>query len=277
MRKNLPLTSRLVWLAVVILGRDISLAISAIYYRYASLPAPKTLARYWNFSLPSAEVHPTFVSKVNTALQLFLIGAAVTGPVFWTSSLASSLNLSYNGTVDNLWFASQALVGATTAWSGLSYLWTKNAVTFQNLDSKRAMEIVIRGRVILGLSFLGCLVVALFLERQKTEAEAKKESERMQAEAQTAFEEKKAKLDREFKIKQAEAKMDLEREQIRIKTELASKMADSSTSPSRDKFGNRWDHDYVKEYSAPPSSAQGARARGYTNTAHDPDATFNGS
>lgn len=272
MRKNLPLTQS-VWLAVVILGRDISLAISAIYYRYASLPAPKTLARYWNFSLPSAEVHPTFVSKVNTALQLFLIGAAVTGPVFWTSSLAPSLNLSYDGTVETLWFASQALVGATTAWSGLSYLWTKNAVTFQNLDSKRAMEIVIRGRVILGLSFLGCFVVALLLERQKTETEAKKESERRQAEAQTAFEERKARLEREFKIKQAEAKMDLERARLQIKTELEPKVAEGL----QDKLGNRWDHDYVKEYSAPPSSAQGARARGYTNTAHDPDATFNGS
>ena len=61
-------------LAILILGRDIILGIAAIYYRYISLPPPKTLARYWDFSLPSAEVRPTEISKVNTALQLFLVG-----------------------------------------------------------------------------------------------------------------------------------------------------------------------------------------------------------
>jgi cardiolipin synthase (CMP-forming) len=53
-----------VWLAVIILGRDVGLGISALYYRYISLPPPKTFARYWDFSLPSAEVHPTTISKV---------------------------------------------------------------------------------------------------------------------------------------------------------------------------------------------------------------------
>lgn len=53
-----------VWLAVIILGRDVGLAISAIYFRWISLPPPKTMARYWDFSLPSAEVHPTTISKV---------------------------------------------------------------------------------------------------------------------------------------------------------------------------------------------------------------------
>ena len=38
-------------LATLILGRDVSLAIAAIYFRYASLPAPKTFARYWDFRL----------------------------------------------------------------------------------------------------------------------------------------------------------------------------------------------------------------------------------
>ncbi|KAL8659234.1 MAG: hypothetical protein Q9202_007209 [Teloschistes flavicans] len=75
-------------LAVLILGRDILLSLAAIYYRYISLPPPKTLARYWDFSLPSAEVHPTGISKVNTALQLGLIGwtmgtMAVGGDLGW--------------------------------------------------------------------------------------------------------------------------------------------------------------------------------------------------
>lgn len=64
-------------LAVLILGRDIILGIAAIYYRYISLPPPKTLARYWDFSLPSAEVRPTDISKVNTALQLALVGCTM--------------------------------------------------------------------------------------------------------------------------------------------------------------------------------------------------------
>ncbi|KAL8708737.1 MAG: hypothetical protein Q9220_006463 [cf. Caloplaca sp. 1 TL-2023] len=75
-------------LAVLILGRDILLSLAAIYYRYISLPPPKTLARYWDFSLPSAEVHPTGISKVNTALQLGLIGwtmgtMAIGGDLGW--------------------------------------------------------------------------------------------------------------------------------------------------------------------------------------------------
>jgi cardiolipin synthase len=53
-----------VWLAVIILGRDVGLGISALYYRYISLPPPKTFTRFWDFSLPSAEVHPTTISKV---------------------------------------------------------------------------------------------------------------------------------------------------------------------------------------------------------------------
>lgn len=70
-----------VWLAVIILGRDVGLAISAIYYRYISLPPPKTFMRYWDFSLPSAEVRPTTISKINTLLQLGLITASTVVPV----------------------------------------------------------------------------------------------------------------------------------------------------------------------------------------------------
>lgn len=72
-------------LAVIILGRDVLLSFSAFYIRYTSLPAPvrafcfihkvphqqshshqKTFSRYWDFSIPSAEVRPTQISKVYT-------------------------------------------------------------------------------------------------------------------------------------------------------------------------------------------------------------------
>ncbi|KAL4898567.1 phosphatidyl synthase [Aspergillus ambiguus] len=110
-----------VWLAVIILGRDVGLAISAIYYRWISLPPPKTMARYWDFSLPSAEVKPTTVSKVNTALQLLLVGSAIALPVVPESILdAWSLREAMTGF--------QYLVAVTTLWSGLSYVFAKDAV-----------------------------------------------------------------------------------------------------------------------------------------------------
>ncbi|KAF8541328.1 CDP-alcohol phosphatidyltransferase-domain-containing protein [Trichophaea hybrida] len=106
-----------VWIAVVILGRDVALAISAIYFRWISLPPPKTMARYWDFSLPSAEVHPTTISKLNTALQLGLIGACMASPLIGAS-----------GEWEVVLQAMQYTVATTTVWSGLSYVFSKDAV-----------------------------------------------------------------------------------------------------------------------------------------------------
>ncbi|KAF8427383.1 CDP-alcohol phosphatidyltransferase-domain-containing protein [Tirmania nivea] len=103
-----------VWLAMIILGRDVGLAISAIWYRYISLPPPKTFMRYWNFSLPSAEVKPTTISKVNTLLQLGLITASTAAPILPISEVVM--------------VAAQYTVAMTTVWSGLSYVFSKNAV-----------------------------------------------------------------------------------------------------------------------------------------------------
>ncbi|KAL2828235.1 CDP-alcohol phosphatidyltransferase-domain-containing protein [Aspergillus cavernicola] len=110
-----------VWLAVIILGRDVGLAISAIYYRWISLPPPKTMARYWDFSLPSAEVKPTGISKANTALQLLLVGSAMALPVL-PEIFLDAWHLKEAMT------AFQYLVAATTIWSGLSYVFSKDAV-----------------------------------------------------------------------------------------------------------------------------------------------------
>lgn len=105
-----------VWLAVIILGRDVGLAISAIYYRWISLPPPKTFARYWDFSLPSAEVRPTTISKYNTALQLGLMGMTALAPVVPAIDLSTPLGIM------------QYVVAATTIWSGASYVFSKDAV-----------------------------------------------------------------------------------------------------------------------------------------------------
>ncbi|KAI1174181.1 hypothetical protein F4777DRAFT_580223 [Nemania sp. FL0916] len=104
-----------VWLAAIILGRDAGLGIAAIYYRWISLPPPKTFTRYWDFSLPSAEVRPTTISKYNTFLQLGLMGATIVTPVV-TVDVSAAMT------------AFQYLVASTTVWSGLSYVFSKDAV-----------------------------------------------------------------------------------------------------------------------------------------------------
>ncbi|KAJ1306733.1 hypothetical protein OPQ81_007721 [Rhizoctonia solani] len=102
-------------LAAIILGRDVLLSISAFYYRYISLPPPKTFERYWDFSIPSAEVRPTQISKYNTFLQLTLMGVTTIAPII---PFDLSMQLS----------ALQFTVAVTTIWSGLSYVFSKNAV-----------------------------------------------------------------------------------------------------------------------------------------------------
>ncbi|KAF8639099.1 hypothetical protein AX17_001742 [Amanita inopinata Kibby_2008] len=102
-------------LAAIILGRDVLLSLSAFYIRYTSLPPPKTFVRYWDFSIPSAEVRPTFISKINTALQLGLMGVTTISPI-----LPFELTLPLQ--------SFQWVVATTTIWSGLSYLFSKDAV-----------------------------------------------------------------------------------------------------------------------------------------------------
>ncbi|KAL4062575.1 CDP-alcohol phosphatidyltransferase-domain-containing protein [Scleroderma citrinum] len=111
-------------LAVIIIGRDALLSLSAFYIRYTSLPAPKTFARYWDFSIPSAEVRPTTISKFNTAAQLalmFMTTVAPIGPGYLSTYLPEM----------------QLLVAATTVWSGLSYVFSKDAVRVISETRKR--------------------------------------------------------------------------------------------------------------------------------------------
>ncbi|EZF76890.1 CDP-diacylglycerol-glycerol-3-phosphate 3-phosphatidyltransferase [Trichophyton soudanense CBS 452.61] len=109
------------WLAGLILARDVGLGFAAIYYRWISLPPPKTMKRYWDFSLPSAEVKPTEVSKVNTALQLALLGSAMAMPVLPEAMMTA-------------WYLQEGMVGLqylvafTTSWSGLQYIFNKDVV-----------------------------------------------------------------------------------------------------------------------------------------------------
>lgn len=79
------------------------------------------MARYWDFSLPSAEVHPTTISKANTFLQLLLVGWAMAMPVV-PAAMVEAWHLAVG------FVGFQYLVAATTVWSGASYVYSKDAV-----------------------------------------------------------------------------------------------------------------------------------------------------
>lgn len=169
------------YLATLILGRDITLAVAAIYYRYASLPAPKTFTRYWDFSLPSAQVHPTTVSKYNTFLQLVLIGGLLAVPVvaaepFYTQFL-QNIGTSVQGVDQGITYF-EYLVAATTAWSGLSYAVLKDAVTILGTNEELKAKQGKRGRAIIGVSFgtivLVAVWLALFRDAERREVKSEK-------------------------------------------------------------------------------------------------------
>lgn len=151
------------YLATLILGRDGTLAIAAIYYRYASLPAPKTFQRYWDFSLPSAEVHPTTVSKYNTFLQLLLIGGTLAMPVVTTGGQYAGLLAISDAALAKGMLYFQWLVAGTTAWSGLSYAFLKNAVTILGDNETLKAKQGARGRAIIGLSFGGVVAASAYI------------------------------------------------------------------------------------------------------------------
>ncbi|KAH8108325.1 hypothetical protein DFH11DRAFT_1822689, partial [Phellopilus nigrolimitatus] len=116
MRNLLPVP-----LAFIILGRDVLLSLSAFYIRYKTLPAPKTVQRYWDFSIPSAECSPSFgFSQINTGLQLLLMGITTISPL---------IDADLSVTLQSL----QWIVAGTTLWSGLSYIFSSSAVRVVSL------------------------------------------------------------------------------------------------------------------------------------------------
>eukprot|EP00732_Lithocolla_globosa_P006172 Lithocolla_globosa_v1_NODE_6982_length_1007_cov_5.961134.p1 type:complete len:254 gc:universal NODE_6982_length_1007_cov_5.961134:207-968(+) len=66
----------------VILGRDVFFLGSGFVLRYRSVPPPVTWAKYWDFQMPTAEVRPSNLSKLNTAFQVALLTGCLAEPVF---------------------------------------------------------------------------------------------------------------------------------------------------------------------------------------------------
>ncbi|KAM6128317.1 cardiolipin synthase (CMP-forming) [Pterocles gutturalis] len=96
-----PLTSMIVL-------RDVALIAAVFYVRYKTLSPPRTLSRYFNPCYATAQLKPTFISKMNTAVQLILVAASLAAPVF---NYVDSIYL------QTLWF----ITAFTTVTSAYSY------------------------------------------------------------------------------------------------------------------------------------------------------------
>ncbi|KAI5955731.1 hypothetical protein KGF54_001233 [Candida jiufengensis] len=103
-------------IATIIIGRDVLLSFMSIYYRYKSLPKPKTFDKFISIGqIPTISVHPNFLGKFNTALQMLYIGSLVYRPLL--EGIISDLMFEGLG-----WF-----VGITTLISGANYVFNKNS------------------------------------------------------------------------------------------------------------------------------------------------------
>lgn len=103
-------------LGSLIIGRDLGLVAGTAYYRYVSLKPPVTLKRYFDVSLPSAEVRPPLISKVNTLLQLTLMAASVACPMLQIDTHHPAMTVL------------QILVATTTVWSGIHFALARDTI-----------------------------------------------------------------------------------------------------------------------------------------------------
>lgn len=49
---------------------------------YQSIALQRTISRYFDVTHATAQLAPTFVSKINTGVQLLLVGSTLAAPVF---------------------------------------------------------------------------------------------------------------------------------------------------------------------------------------------------
>ncbi|XP_068597435.1 cardiolipin synthase (CMP-forming) isoform X2 [Brachionichthys hirsutus] len=109
-------------LTALVMSRDIGLIAAVFWVRYKTVPPPVTLSKFFNPCYTTAQLKPTLISKVNTAIQLFLVAASLASPVLqYTDSVL----------LQGLWY----VTAVTTAASGYSY-WHYGRKTVQVLNSK---------------------------------------------------------------------------------------------------------------------------------------------
>ena len=68
-------------LTVLVVLRDAILVAWSMYVRYLTIPEPKSLLKFLDVRLATAEIRPSLVSKVNTGVQLTVISSAILSPV----------------------------------------------------------------------------------------------------------------------------------------------------------------------------------------------------
>nr|CAD7202892.1 unnamed protein product [Timema douglasi] len=100
-----------------IIARDLLLVGAGFYIRYQSLPLPRTLSRYFDVTYATAQLAPTTISKVNTAVQLLMVASTLAAPVF---------NYVDHSLLHMLWY----ITAGTTITSAVSYLVTKDTYKF---------------------------------------------------------------------------------------------------------------------------------------------------
>ncbi|XP_055615971.1 probable cardiolipin synthase (CMP-forming) [Toxorhynchites rutilus septentrionalis] len=111
------------WLSGMILFRDVFLIAAGFVIRYISLPQPRTLSRYFDVTHATAQLEPTFISKVNTAVQLATVAITLGAPIW------SYVDHPY---LHGLWY----LTGVTTAAAALSYIINKDTYKILKKQSK---------------------------------------------------------------------------------------------------------------------------------------------
>lgn len=125
-------------IAGLILGRDVLLGLSALYYRYASMRQTYqkiTWKSYWDFfHYPSAEVKPTRISKYNTFFQMIYLGCGVVLLIIKENEddkvLPVEGRVISQNTITQCFTWMGYMVAFTTVLSGGSYVFSKDAVKF---------------------------------------------------------------------------------------------------------------------------------------------------
>jgi len=104
-------------LTAMIVSRDVLLVYAGLYIRYMSVQPPFTFKKYFDVRLPTAQVNPTFISKINTGMQFLTITAALCFPI---CGYPNHINF----------FALCGLTATTTFASALSYAFQRDTYTF---------------------------------------------------------------------------------------------------------------------------------------------------
>lgn len=109
-------------LAILILGRDISLILLSIFIRFKLIEKPVTLKKFLNLKQFRVKVEADMISKLNTFFQISLIAATLPSQVFL---------------YDNSYYLTflQFVTGLTTIMSSVSYAVKKGS--YKVIDKKK--------------------------------------------------------------------------------------------------------------------------------------------